>query len=1142
MKDSLAPISPDGPPDLDKASPSENATRRVPRALAAWIALGALGTLAAIAGTRAAAWGAQPSARLTMVGSLLAAAVALWVCALFSNRDRLSETRLSAKRLATNVTSTSSGVSGALLVLTAALILRVLSEVLAVNIGTATLPASRLLLSNVMLIASAVALVLGIGLWTLPLSAPGTPDASDETNAEAAAEAQRGLYRRRGAQALWLIDGWIGGGALVALGWWLWRVPAMLTGASVATPTSGIGLPGLWALCGVCSALVMALAAALDECSGQLKPGQTRTARVAALLLVSALALWVWADARFLNAGTRDFITAQDTLLRWMAPLLLGAGVLLRPSGSRHATTGESEDEDTSKTALYEEIASDDLVFLPSRLWRDLWIVVLPCAVILASTWRLGDAGLRAAVVNANAGALWWGPLLLLLAVARYVAGLRTGTQSLGETSHLRTRLHHALRTLQQRTHQLSTLHSATADLSDLRNCEHILTTAIERTLSALDAQSGAVWLYVDSEELGGASETVTPSVHAAAVTLPIETFVWRELERSGSERRALASLRSGLDERTDARIGSGQNGDMSAQDKRWSMVVARGHEGMEGRRAINELHRALSYPGGIRRFAQLAQGDEDAAQTPDDFAFDVAQKISGAIIVEDSAHVRRTGKSSASPQKMDALDIWQFGHIAEIRSKGRVLGAIGIVRTGEALDKAERALVSALSFEAGTALQNVQLYQEMSRLADRDSLTDLFNHRAIQGQLNALLGRAQRSQTSLAVVMMDLNNFKFFNDTYGHPEGDRVLRIVARCLLDVCRTGDIVGRFGGDEFIALLADTDEEGALQACRRIASRVEEEGYQQPGESRQIPITLSFGAAIYAEDGNSALELLAAADTSLYEAKRGGESIPARRNQGQDARELKKLKEAGTGGSFGVLDALVTAIDNKDHYTRQHSEDVTQWASLMARQLEYSSETQRAVRIAGLLHDVGKIAVPDAVLRKPGRLSDDDFNIMQQHPVFGALIVKDVPNLPEVLGGIRHHHERFDGKGYPDKLRGEDIPLLGRLLAVPDCFSAMTTDRPYRKALTWSEAFSEIETGKSTQFDPIMADAFLEVMARIVSGEEDVFVGDATADANEATGVANRVARSMAESEPVATPNADDSQFRPRSVADADTENK
>jgi putative nucleotidyltransferase with HDIG domain len=205
----------------------------------------------------------------------------------------------------------------------------------------------------------------------------------------------------------------------------------------------------------------------------------------------------------------------------------------------------------------------------------------------------------------------------------------------------------------------------------------------------------------------------------------------------------------------------------------------------------------------------------------------------------------------------------------------------------------------------------------------------------------------------------------------------------------------------------------------------------------------------------------------------------------RSPAEETQELRQLKEVGVGGSFGVLDALVTAIDNKDHYTRRHSEDVTHWASLMVRELGYSTETQRAVRICGLLHDVGKIAVPDAILRKPGRLNDDEFQIMQQHPVFGALIVKDVPNLNEVLGGIRHHHERYDGKGYPDRLVAEDIPMMGRLLAVPDCFSAMTTDRPYRKALTWSEALTEIERGKGTQFDPVMVDAFLEVIARIVA---------------------------------------------------------
>ena len=1117
-QDSSATADSTATPAASRPAASTPAASRsgAPRALAAWIALGALGALSLLAGSQATAWGVVAGARFTLIGSLLATVVALWVCALFSARESSHEPKFEAqaepKAVATNV------VAGALPGLTAALALRILSEVLGMSIGAGALPTARLMLANVLLIASSVALSIGVALWTLP-TLPGR-------------QKQQG-----GAQLLWLIDGLIGGGALVALGWWLWRVPLMLTTAPAGAPTSGGGVLGLWALCGVSAALMMALAAAVDAGSKarfqtSAAVGQLRARRISALLFVVALLVWVVADARFLSAGTRGAITSFDLALRWLAPFLLGASVLLRPLSAT-----KTQDSQTTDETAQNEVARDGWALLPSRLWRDLWIVVLPCAVILVGAWRLGAADLRAAVISASVGALWWGPLLLLVAVGRYIAALRTGTQSLGETARLRNRLQRTTKTLEQRTHQLSTLHSATADLSELRNCEHILSTAIERTLSALNAPAGAVWLHVAGDEVNGQVEAPPGGAHSgrvAEVTVPIETFVWRELERSGSERRAIASLDASFDKSAGARIGGSQGEGVSARDKQWSMVLARGHQSAQGKRALYALQQALSHATGLQRFAQRANESDNGGQT--DFQDDLNAPKSGTIVVEDSAHVQRTGHAAKDADDAATIDIWHNGHIAEIRSKGHVLGAIGIVREGAPLDKAERALVSALAFEAGTALQNVQLYQEMSRLADRDSLTDLFNHRAIQGQLNALLGRAQRSQTPLAVVMMDLNNFKFFNDTYGHPEGDRVLRIVARCLVDVCRTGDIVGRFGGDEFIALLVDTDEEGALQACHRIASRVEEEGYQQPGESRRIPITLSFGAAIYAEDGNSALELLAAADASLYEAKRGGASIPARRNQDQDAQELKKLKEAGTGGSFGVLDALVTAIDNKDHYTRQHSEDVTQWASLMARQLEYSSETQRAVRIAGLLHDVGKIAVPDAVLRKPGRLNDDEFNIMQQHPVFGALIVKDVPNLPEVLGGIRHHHERFDGKGYPDKLRGEDIPLLGRLLAVPDCFSAMTTDRPYRKALTWSEAFSEIENGKGTQFDPLMADAFLEVMARIVSGEENVFVGD---DDDEVAGVANQVARSMAESEPVVVPDGDDSQFRPRSVADAET---
>jgi len=341
--------------------------------------------------------------------------------------------------------------------------------------------------------------------------------------------------------------------------------------------------------------------------------------------------------------------------------------------------------------------------------------------------------------------------------------------------------------------------------------------------------------------------------------------------------------------------------------------------------------------------------------------------------------------------------------------------------------------------------------------------------------------------------VMMDLNNFKFFNDTYGHPVGDLVLQTVARCLRESCRGSDILGRYGGDEFIVVLPDTDAAGTLDVCARIKAALDAKHFE-PVPGTRLPIGTAFGWAAYPQDGENIMDLLGAADANLYNHKRGGASyISQTQKELQENRdEMKKLKSRSHGGSFGVLDALVTAIDNKDHYTRHHSEEVTYLSMLVARELGYPKEQLEAVRISGLLHDVGKIAVPDSILRHPGKLGRDEWDIMQQHPVFGALIVKDVPHLEPVLDGIKHHHEKWDGTGYPEKLAGEDIPEMGRLLAMGDCYSALTTDRPYRKGWLPEAALEEIERCSGTQFDPRLCAIFLEVMRR------ELLVGNDTSD--------------------------------------------
>jgi putative nucleotidyltransferase with HDIG domain len=175
-------------------------------------------------------------------------------------------------------------------------------------------------------------------------------------------------------------------------------------------------------------------------------------------------------------------------------------------------------------------------------------------------------------------------------------------------------------------------------------------------------------------------------------------------------------------------------------------------------------------------------------------------------------------------------------------------------------------------------------------------------------------------------------------------------------------------------------------------------------------------------------------------------------------------------------------MVTAVDKKDRYTRRHSEDVNQYAQWIADELQLSAETTQRMWVGGLLHDIGKIGVPDKILRKPGRLSAAEWEVMKSHPSLGARMLHDVPHMEEIIDAVRHHHERWDGCGYPDGLVGEDIPLLSRILAVADAFSAMTTDRPYRKGMTWDAALGEIRAHSGTQFDPTLAHAFLAAAER------------------------------------------------------------
>jgi diguanylate cyclase (GGDEF)-like protein/PAS domain S-box-containing protein len=353
-------------------------------------------------------------------------------------------------------------------------------------------------------------------------------------------------------------------------------------------------------------------------------------------------------------------------------------------------------------------------------------------------------------------------------------------------------------------------------------------------------------------------------------------------------------------------------------------------------------------------------------------------------------------------------------------------------------------------------------LLAEALERADHDPLTGLLNHRAFHKRYQEETARASREGTHLAVAVMDLDNFKFFNDAYGHAVGDDVLRRVAETLLNGCRPYDTLARFGGDEFALLMPNTTLDEATALTDRLRKKLAADGYRPLNLESPIPLTLSAGLAVFPEDGEEKQNVLEAADVRLMRTKTGGSDDDSI----ESLRELLLHSHQG----FLMLDALVTAVDNKDRYTRRHSEDVMRYVIQIAADLNLDKQAQHTLQVAALLHDVGKIGVPDRILRKPGLLTDEEFDAIRQHPMMGAVIVGAVPGFEETLEAIRHHHERWDGEGYPFGLAGCEVPQPARIMAVADAYSAMTMDRPYRQGKLPEDALQILLQGAGSQWDP------------------------------------------------------------------------
>jgi diguanylate cyclase (GGDEF)-like protein/putative nucleotidyltransferase with HDIG domain len=375
-----------------------------------------------------------------------------------------------------------------------------------------------------------------------------------------------------------------------------------------------------------------------------------------------------------------------------------------------------------------------------------------------------------------------------------------------------------------------------------------------------------------------------------------------------------------------------------------------------------------------------------------------------------------------------------------------------------------------AFANHAMSAVESARQLELMRHLAEHDPLTGLRNRRGLQEHIDAEIGRAG----SVAVLVCDLDNFKRVNDALGYTQGDEALRRFADVLT---AEGGLAARLGGEEFALVLPGHDEAAAMTVAERLRAAV-----PAAFEDFPWPLTTSVGVAVSGPGSETASLVLRAATRAVFGAKRLGRDRCLVYHAEALEALLGTLDDSGAAGSEQLAAAMLLAetLDLRDVSTARHSQTVGRYAEEIARALGLPGDRVERIRAAGVLHDIGKLGVADAVLQKPGALTDDEWADMRRHPELGARIL-DHANLRDISGWVLAHHERLDGRGYPHGLAGEAIPLEARILAVADAYEAMTADRPYRVGLGHDAARSELCACAGTQFDPRVVEAFLRVLA-------------------------------------------------------------
>ena len=431
----------------------------------------------------------------------------------------------------------------------------------------------------------------------------------------------------------------------------------------------------------------------------------------------------------------------------------------------------------------------------------------------------------------------------------------------------------------------------------------------------------------------------------------------------------------------------------------------------------------------------------------------------------------------------------------------------IGVMLVGQSISNLHMNMVSFVANYMGMYIHNAQLLEQSNKFANTDTLTSLYNHRGFQEILANEIAKAKDSETPLSVVMFDVNNISKINRELGHAKGDEVIKTIAEKIKQNIRATDSAGRYGGDEIAVIMPETNTKDAKYLAEYITYCLSCCFVDDVG-----PIKVSVGISTFPECTIDQEKLLILAEQAMFisQAKGYKEGMSAIISSSDynfwDDMALESFagvlakRHSSIGINFEeelvhkfnqeeiinhnhlmeMVTSLAGAIDAKDPYTKGHSTSVSRYSEALARAINLPESEVERIKIGAMLHDVGKIGIPESVLKKPGKLDDDEWNIMKQHPTIGAEKVL-APNeaLRDLIPIVKYHHERLDGKGYPEGLKGNEIPLAARIVSVADAYHALVSDRPYRKGMPIEKACAILKEGAGVQWDPDLVRQFISI---------------------------------------------------------------